>query len=288
MELVMNESRYQKPVSVTETVLLTPQMAQSLLYHSEEAGFKNRNTHHTRIDLLANEIRSGNWMDNNDAICTDVSGVLINGYHRCKAVIEADEPIWVTFKRGMERETFHAMDTGKKRSVSDILQSRMIKNATSVARASRLQYLYRKYGIACFQSTAEDLVSNKDVLKVFEENPEIEESCRYIYSRTRLTRLMPPGFLGFTHYHLSKSHYPEFIDPFFDGLNTGDGLTVDSPIKLLLNRLLDDIIGIGGRQLNKSSKVGLFCKAWNYYFDGKPIKQLRFSENNKEKIPDFK
>ena len=122
----MIESGYQKPFSLVETIQLTPEMAQGLLDLSKENNFKNRNTHSTRIELLANEIRNGNWMDSNDAICIDEEGVLINGYHRCKAVVMANIPIWVTIKRGMLRDTFHSMDTGKKRSVSDVLQTRYV------------------------------------------------------------------------------------------------------------------------------------------------------------------
>ena len=67
----MIESGYQKPFSLVETIQLTPEMAQGLLDLSKENNFKNRNTHSTRIELLANEIRNGNWMDSNDAICID-------------------------------------------------------------------------------------------------------------------------------------------------------------------------------------------------------------------------
>ena len=283
----MIESGYQKPFSLVETIQLTPEMAQGLLDLSKENNFKNRNTHSTRIELLANEIRNGNWMDSNDAICIDEEGVLINGYHRCKAVVMADIPIWVTIKRGMLRDTFHSMDTGKKRSVSDVLQTRYVKHATTVARACRIIFIYEKVGIQCFATTADPLVSNNDVLRKFDENPLIVNSCEYVYKKSRLVRLMPPGFLAFTHYTLSKKHLQPTVENFFEGVNSGDNLENNNPIKLLRIKLLDDIIGIGGRQLTTPAKIGLFTKAWNYSLEGKTLQMLRFAENAGEQIQDF-
>jgi len=284
---MFKESAYQRPVSFTETVCLTPEMAQGLLDFSKENEFKNRNTHNARIELLANEIKNGNWRDSNDAICVDESGVLINGYHRCKAVVMADMPIWITMKRGMSRETFHSMDTGKKRSVSDVLQTRYVKHSTTVARACRIIYLYEKVGIQCFATTADPLVSNNDVLRKYDENPLIVNSCDYIYKKSRLVRLMPPGFLAFTHYILTAKHPQETVENFFEGVNSGDNLENNNPIKLLRIKLLDDVIGIGGRQLNTPSKIGLFTKAWNYSLEGKTLRVLRFAENSGEQIQDF-
>lgn len=284
---MFKESAYQRPVSFTETVCLTPEMAQGLLDFSKENEFKNRNTHNARIELLANEIKNGNWRDSNDAICVDDSGVLINGYHRCKAVVMAEMPIWVTIKRGMSRETFHSMDTGKKRSVSDVLQTRYVKHSTTVARACRIIYLYEKVGIQCFATTADPLVSNNDVLRKYDENPLIVNSCDYVYKKSRLVRLMPPGFLAFTHYILTAKHPQETVENFFEGVNSGDNLENDNPIKLLRIKLLDDVIGIGGRQLNTPSKIGLFTKAWNYSLEGKTLRVLRFAENSGEQIQDF-
>lgn len=284
---MFKESAYQRPVSFTETVCLTPEMAQGLLDFSKENEFKNRNTHNARIELLANEIKNGNWRDSNDAICVDDSGVLINGYHRCKAVVMADMPIWVTMKRGMSRETFHSMDTGKKRSVSDVLQTRYVKHSTTVARACRIIYLYEKVGIQCFATTADPLVSNNDVLRKYDENPLIVNSCDYVYKKSRLVRLMPPGFLAFTHYILTAKHPQETVENFFEGVNSGDNLENNNPIKLLRIKLLDDVIGIGGRQLNTPSKIGLFTKAWNYSLEGKTLRVLRFAENSGEQIQDF-
>ena len=283
----MIESGYQKPFSLVETIQLTPEMAQGLLDLSKENNFKNRNTHSTRIELLANEIRNGNWMDSNDAICIDEEGVLINGYHRCKAVVMANIPIWVTIKRGMLRDTFHSMDTGKKRSVSDVLQTRYVKHATTVARACRIIFIYEKVGIQCFATTADPLVSNNDVLRKFDENPLFVNSCEYVYKKSRLVRLMPPGFLAFTHYTLSKKHLQPTVENFFEGVNSGDNLENNNPIKLLRIKLLDDIIGIGGRQLTTPAKIGLFTKAWNYSLEGKTLQMLRFAENAGEQIQDF-
>ena len=77
------------------------------------------------------------------------------------------------------------------------------------------------------------------------------------------------------------------MENFFEGVNSGDNLENNNPIKLLRLKLLDDVIGIGGRQLTKSAKIGLFTKAWNYSLEGKTLQVLRFAENSGEQIQDF-
>lgn len=277
----------QRPSSMLEVALLTPEMAKGLLDYSEDK-FRNRTTHHSRIDLLANEILADNWQDSNDAICIDEQGVLINGYHRCKAVIQANKGIWVTLKRGMSREAFHSMDQGKKRSVADVLRTKSVPHGTTVARACRILYAYEKSGISCLYNNADPLVSNKDVLNVFDQNPLVVESAGFVYKRARFARMLPPGFLAFAHYRLSKLHDPLTIEVFYDGVDKGDNVDADSPIKLLRMRYIDDALTIGGKNLKRSVKYGLFMKAWNLYVEGKTLQRLVFSENSNEQIPDFK
>jgi len=277
-----------RPSSMTEAVMLTPEMASGLLKVSAEAEFRNRNSHHTRVDLLANEILAGNWMDSNDAICTDEHGILINGYHRCKAVIQANTSIWVTIKRGMDRESFHSMDTGKKRSVADVLRTKFVSHGTTVARACRILFLYERNGPSCLVVTADPLVSNKDVLSVYDANPEIQECARFIYKQQRLAKMLAPGFLAFSYYILRKKHFEVTVNPFFEGLDKGDNLPNDSPVKLLRCRYIDDALTVGGKNLKRSVKYGLFIKAWNLYIEKKTLQVLRFSENQNEQIPDFK
>lgn len=277
----------ERPASMIEVGLLTPEIAKGLLIYSEEK-FRNRTTHHTRVELLANEILANNWEDSNDAICTDEEGVLINGYHRCKAVIQANKSIWVTFKRGMSREAFHSMDQGKKRSVADVLRTKSVPHGTTVARACRILFLYEQVGISCLATTADPLVSNRDVLNVFDRNPSIVESATFIYKRSRLAKMLAPGFLAFAHHRLLKIHDPLTIQVFYDGIDKGDNIDNDSPIKLLRMRYIDDALTIGGKNLKRSVKYGLFVKAWNLYVQDKKLQRLVFSENSNEQIPDFK
>lgn len=283
MELKMADIMNQ-PSSMTETVLLGPEMAQNLLNLAHGADFRNRTTHTSRISLLAEEIRKGNWADSNDCICIDDSGILINGFHRCKAVIEANMPIWVTVKRGMQRETFQNMDQGKRRSVADVLRTRNIANNAIVARAARLLFLYDRDGVESLKEFFLSLVSNTDVIKTFEENNDLILSASFIAGKKRLHRLLPPGFLAFAHYHLSREYPVEKIDPFFEGIND---YSVDnnSVINALRGRLIDNMLSVGGLRLEGFSRYALFIKGWNYFIEGREVKMLRFAK--KDNFPDF-
>jgi len=287
----VSENQEFKPTHTIATELVTPELAKSLLNIAENAGFKNRNCSERRVAYLCHVIESGQWADSNDCVCVDTEGVLINGYHRMNAIIKTDSPVWMTIKRGMERATFQSMDTGKKRTASDVLTIEGVSNSALVARALKLLYMYEEHGNLFFGRKGNgeiDLVTNAHVLHLLSENPEIVECTKFIKGLNQVNRLMPPGFLAFAHYLLKicKQHDPVAVDDFFLKLNS-DGLSEKNETPFLLRKkLLEDKLCSGGTQLTLRAKYSLFIKCWNYYIIGTKLSMLRFSRD--DSFPDFK
>ena len=75
-----------KEMSIVQ-VMVSPEFARDVLERSFASGFTNRPLSKKTVKKYAEAMKKGGWVLNNDAICIDDSGALINGQHRLEAVI---------------------------------------------------------------------------------------------------------------------------------------------------------------------------------------------------------
>lgn len=279
-----------KPRHFVETKLVTPEEAENLLLQADNSDFVNRRLNEERVAHFVKVIQNGDWVDSNDMICLDENNILINGYHRINAIKKSGIPIWVTMKSGMDRDCFKEMDTGKKRSASDMLSIKGRKNASTLARALKLYYLYKMRGIKIFENSFEfhAIVSNNEIDRLDDQHPKLGDSVTYVRNLLQLQKLLPSGFLAFAHYLLVTKHMTWGpVNNYFEGLNKDGDHDRESPVNLLRNKLIEDKLSIGAYRLELKGKIALFIKCWNYTLEGQKIKILRYSPSN-EQMQDFK
>lgn len=122
-----------------QKILVTKEIALKYLGANYE---KQRLLHDITVRKYARDMKEGRW---NDRIINPIhvtrSGILVNGQHRLEAVIVADTPIWMYFQLNLEESDFAFMDIGKKRSVSDFIDS---KNKTTISAIARMTYCTRE------------------------------------------------------------------------------------------------------------------------------------------------
>ena len=98
---------------------ITPEQASDLL--------ANHNPSNRRLDgkhaaFLAQEMERGTFRpDNGDSIRIDVDGNILDGQHRLAAIIKAGKPVTMLIAKDVDRETFATIDTGKRRTVHDVV-----------------------------------------------------------------------------------------------------------------------------------------------------------------------
>jgi len=104
-----------------ETMLMTPEIAREYLKKTHP----NQRRYNPGIaEQFARDIRSGRWNSNVhqlDPLCFDAQGRLMNGQHRCNAVIRAGKPIIVSCLYDVPEEYFEFMDLGYKRDIGQLL-----------------------------------------------------------------------------------------------------------------------------------------------------------------------
>ena len=101
----------------------------------------NRNLNEKRATELSHAILRGEWEFNGDAIRISVTGKLLDGQHRCRAVVKAGMAVPMLVVYGIADGSMLTIDIGAKRTLSNMLQIRGHKDTARLANAGG--WLYR-------------------------------------------------------------------------------------------------------------------------------------------------
>lgn len=94
----------------TQLMTVTPDLAKAWLTNQHTNRPLNRN----HVDALKREIIAGNWTVTHQGIALDRMGKLVDGQHRCAAIVAADTPVAMLVTFGLEYEdALRAVDQGK-------------------------------------------------------------------------------------------------------------------------------------------------------------------------------
>jgi len=238
----------------------------------------NRPYHQQYTSLLAGKQQRGEWRTNGDSIRFDSNGILRDGQHRLKMVIQTGIPIEVIVVRSIDPDAFITMDTGKKRGLADVLSIQGEANPLLLAGAL---YWIRRYLIGNMFAMQ---VSHEQHLAILTDLPEIRGSVQFFSAISK-----PAGYPGqpsiatATHYLFSQ------IDPLkasklIEGYVTGLGLTgMRDPIY----RLREQIIGYKKSKMKPTPQqiFGIFSFAWNAHQAGRPQSQnFKLPTHQRERI----
>ena len=97
----------------TAIIELTPELAEILLNNNEI----NRGFNWSQGKFIKEAIESGTYKLNHQGIAISEDGNLMDGQHRCKAVIETGKSILTPITIDVPRENLHGIDLVKARSI---------------------------------------------------------------------------------------------------------------------------------------------------------------------------
>jgi hypothetical protein len=252
-----------------ERTIITPEMAVAWL----DTNLNNRNINKRIVDRYVADMLSGTWKENAETIKIGVSGNLIDGQHRLAACIMSGVSFTTLVAMDVEDEVFPTIDSGRPRSVSDVLG--IMKETDTRSLAAALSILGR-YETGSLGSQVKR--SSQVTLDQLARHPGIRESVirtkgHPVHIRSR--------YLVFTDYVGGLVDRDKTTD-FINKLKSGENMTSGSPALLLRNRLLSDSIP-GTTTVKDVMVVALYIKALNAMFTGKAIGALRYS--TKEAFP---
>jgi hypothetical protein len=262
--------------------LVTPDMAQEWI----DRGGRNRKLTQRRVEALAAALKRGEGRLTYEPIVFDDEGHVINGQHRLHAIVHSGVPLQLMVVRGAEPEVFDVMDTGRSRTIGDILSIHGHPSKDATAATVRNLMFYEAYGR--FSPTVREsqyMVNSVTTLAYLEEHPEVHEGV-LLGDRIRGAGLQGGigvwAALATIWLRISEHEARDFIEQLISGARLEHG----SPALALRNRCVNRESG----EFSKSGKGrellgAMAIKAWNSFRRGEQVQILVWRGDAKKPEP---
>lgn len=251
-----------------EKMTITPTVAAQMLEGHENY----RSLLGNRVALYAEDMKHGRWDDNGQPILIDEDGNIIDGQHRLHACIKSRCPFTTWVISGIPASKVDTIDTGRPRSLRDILERRQLPKADLVAAA--LPFVYNWEKAKCLVRDAATHPSRKSLLECLARHPLLIGYCQHHKALRDLG--LTESFTSALRYVLVVSSNEEVAYQFLGELAVGDLLNERSPVFQLRKRLIRDVL-TSASKLTKRTKIALVTKAWNSWLAGQETLQLKWT-----------
>jgi hypothetical protein len=262
----------------TKTLLFDKTMAEAVLAYNTG----NRRVNRRKLDILAHQMRSGEFENTGEPIILSAEGVLNNGQHRLLAMVEADAVVDMDVRFGIPRRAFTKTDTGAARTGGDVLTIAGAAHGGQVAPAVRLLILYRR-GLP---DSIREFVSNDEIARAHERWSGIDEVAQRVHGYNfpkgvRSTPLLATAYLA------ARSPGKAKLDAWLHTLATGLDATRDNPAWQLRERLMRGVEAPIGTREGLLERFALMLKSWNLHAaaDTVPMREFRWRAAGKGAEP---
>ncbi len=196
----------------------------------ERMSFDQRKLSKKKVKLYAEIMKEGGWGDTDSMVVYDYKIRFINGQQRLAAIVESGiaQKLWTIM---LPHEAILNFDDGLRRRMEHFLQGphRFVLSA-----ATNFLFAYKRHG--AFPTSLASTPTNKMRVHLYQANPRLEESAKYICS-LKGKPVVDLGSQAFLHFFYNGK--PELeedmerLDRFFKRLRSGDGLVSGDPERTL-------------------------------------------------------
>lgn len=244
-----------------ELEFITPALARQLLDQNP----KNRNLSESAVRRFADDMRNGRWLNNGQTIVISESGGLLDGQHRCAAVLASQVTIPAFVVRGAPDTVFSTIDTGRARTVADLLHIAGYKNTTQLQSAASFARGYAAGASVGYQST------KAAVFDFVKAHPYLVDAVHAAAGAKRFARspLMAVMFLA-----NEGRKYDFEVSQFIDGVSHGDNLAKGDP----RHTVREWYLGRSGRRDQVVPSRIVFAataRAWSAWAKGEALSAIR-------------
>ncbi|MGX1805180.1 hypothetical protein ACWIGI_05650 [Nocardia sp. NPDC055321] len=231
----------------------------------------NRPIRQSRVQQYYDDMVSGRWRFNGEAIKFGIDGQLLDGQHRLMAIARtAGMSFPLLILRGLSPDTQVTMDQGAKRTPSDQLTITGVTshNMTLVAAALRVYMVWLEGNLF---GDGMGSVSTTRVVEFATAYPELVTIAdRFTGVATRLKAR--PAVACAVAIRLTEID-PTLANEFVRLWDSGAGLAFDSPILALRERL--DSLRSSRVRTSDRDQIGLIVAAWNLWRRGRGVTKLQ-------------
>lgn len=250
-----------------ERVTITPDMAEAWL---ERRCAHQRPVSQNNIRGLTSQITAGKWCFDGSSIVFDTNGQLIDGQHRCIAVVEANRPIESMVIWGVEPEAYLTKDTGKSRSAADILN---IENAKVLATVARALLSMELWGEPYHGGSRSKIISNADVVNKVETDPKVREAVAWVMASPERKSIGPAALTALCYYLTHRVHQSDAAI-FWESIATGGNIPPNDA-RLVFLRYIRNAKMASYTHSSRRAWAGCAIKAWNAWRGHESVKLLR-------------
>ncbi|RLV49008.1 hypothetical protein D9V37_10515 [Nocardioides mangrovicus] len=213
------------------------------------------------VDAYARDMIAGSWRLNGETIKIATDGTLLDGQHRCQAVVAAETTVPMIVVRGLPAAVMATVDAGAKRTYADALKLQGEENTSVLAAVTRRAILWdRGFRV----KTGSVYPTPLEMNAFLETHPSLRTSAE-VATGLSSKSLLPASIVGLCHWLFSAID-SDAASWFLARVTDGDSLTADDPIALLRDRIVR--LRVGGHRLNETEAVALTIVAWNVYRTG--------------------
>ena len=251
----------------SELVLVTPQIAAEWLALNKH----NRNVSQSQVNLLARDMTAGDWHFTGEPIKFSHAGDLIDGQHRLEAVLRSGKAIEFMVLRGLQPIAQDFMDSGRKRTASDMLTLRGHANSKLLASTARFGIIYEEGLRPGGRDGGGRSVSKAEVAAYIDDNPDLADA---VSMTTGLSRYLPftPTATAYAVLLLSRIDRTEAA-AFFDSLANNATSGKGDPRNTLLRRM--NAAKRAAERIGIREQVSFIVRAWNAHRSGAKLTILK-------------
>lgn len=245
-----------KKKPIAEVVTLTPTLAALLL----ERNPINRPIGRYNLSNLESDVISNRFLFNGEAIIVSITGILIDGQHRARVVLNTGRSIETVIVFGPAENARYTIDIGSPKTAGNFLFMKGRKDGNNLASAVGCYLQWKEKGaISTNKPTKAAILAAADQLSGMDYSVSFchQATSRHLGSRS---------VLAFCHYVFWKRASKEAADEFITKLIEGDGLRKGDPILYCRNRLLDMPRGV-----RQNDRAEIIFKCWNAHRAGERI-----------------
>jgi hypothetical protein len=260
--------------------------------------------------MLSQEILRGNWVLNHETIIFGETGLVNSGQHRLVGLILAaqtwenepdDWPFWeeepfieslVTFGASEEDDVVNTLDTGKGRSLSDVIyRSDMLSDLEPKERKQAAKMVEHSVRLLWHRTGASSDAFNPSLIRTHMESlyfidlhPKLMECVEHIYEENtdkRISKYISPGYAsGLLYlmgsaasdpnaYHKSEPPMEKVLDWSLWEKACDFWVHIDTDTMQPLKEALVGILNKGGGSM--AERLALLVKTWNIFSTGKRV-----------------
>src|SRR5882757_1850130 len=262
----------------TRTEMIDPSRAADLLERppsrlSDGSVVQQRNLSTDWVNTICGWIERGEWRESPEGFVIAADGGLLEGMHRCWAIVQTGETVPVRITYGVDPELFMILNQGRRRTTANVLQTHGEGNATHLASAIKCFWAYDQWcadplGAPTWRQWHATSVSSPQVVATLAAHPRLRDLLKPASSMISPIR----GNLAAatTWYYLADRAWPlerrlnGGLDPlarFIQGVRTGEMMAKGDPVLALRDWISNQR---GHRAVDKRERqlLGLI-KAWN-------------------------